>query len=200
MYKSKNIINFYKLKTVGENLYLIIPHFFEGVMLSFNSILLFSKVENLFKISKFLKLHNQFNYLLDITCSDKLELLNRFNCQYFIRNLFDLKYNKQNINLINVRVILADFEKCLSVAKLFSSALIAEREIWDMFGVFFINHPDIRRLLNDYGFIGYPLRRDFPLSGYIEVRYDDAKQRIVTEPVELTQEYRNFDFLNPWHN
>lgn len=73
-----------------------------------------------------------------------------------------------------------------------------EREIWDMYGVFFANHPDLRRILTDYGFEGHPQRRDFPLSGYVELRYDDEKKRVVCEPLELAQEFRKFDLSAPW--
>tara|TARA_B100000780_G_scaffold224410_1_gene163518 strand:+ start:2944 stop:3291 length:348 start_codon:yes stop_codon:yes gene_type:complete len=85
-----------------------------------------------------------------------------------------------------------------SVTKVFNSANWWEREIWDMFGVFFSNHPDLRRILTDYGFEGYPLRKDFPLSGYVEVRYDDIVKRVVCEPLELAQEFRSFNFESPW--
>jgi len=85
-----------------------------------------------------------------------------------------------------------------SVVALFSSANWFEREIWDMYGVFFEGHPDLRRLLTDYGFQGHPLRKDFPLSGFVEVRYDPSKKRVVTEPLELTQEFRQFEALSPW--
>ena len=85
-----------------------------------------------------------------------------------------------------------------SVSGLYRSAGWYERECWDMFGVFFSNHPDLRRMLTDYGFDGHPLRKDFPLTGYVEVRYDDEQRRVVYEPVKLSQEFRNFDFLSPW--
>ena len=85
-----------------------------------------------------------------------------------------------------------------SLTNLFLSAEWNEREAWDMYGIFFSDHPDLRRLLTDYGFDGHPLRKDFPLTGYVEVRYDDEQKRVVYDPVKLTQEFRTFDFLSPW--
>lgn len=85
-----------------------------------------------------------------------------------------------------------------SATSVFAGADWFEREVWDMYGVFFYNHPDMRRILSDYGFEGHPLRRDFPLSGFVEVRYDDTEKRVVTEPVEIAQEYRTFDYTSPW--
>jgi NADH-quinone oxidoreductase subunit C len=85
-----------------------------------------------------------------------------------------------------------------SVVEVFPSASWFERECWDMFGIFFSGHPDMRRLLTDYGFDGHPFRKDFPLTGYVEVRYDDEERRVVYEPVKLTQAFRSFDFLSPW--
>ena len=85
-----------------------------------------------------------------------------------------------------------------SISGLFPGADWFERETYDMYGVLFSDHPDLRRILTDYGFDGYPLRKDFPLTGYVEVRYDDEKKRVVYEPVRLNQEYRDFDFLSPW--
>jgi NADH-quinone oxidoreductase subunit C len=85
-----------------------------------------------------------------------------------------------------------------SAVDLFPSAGWFEREAWDLYGIYFANHPDLRRLLTDYGFEGHPLRKDFPLTGYVEVRYDAAEQRVVYEPVKLTQDFRSFDFLSPW--
>jgi len=91
-------------------------------------------------------------------------------------------------------------DKFSTIFKDFKSAWWLEREAWDMFGVFFSGNPDLRRLLTDYGFEGYPLRKDFPLTGYLEIRFDDEKGALVYEPVELAQDYRNFDFLSPWEN
>ena len=85
-----------------------------------------------------------------------------------------------------------------SIIGVFPGAEWFERETWDLYGVMFTNHPDMRRLLTDYGFEGHPLRKDFPLTGFVEVRYDDEQKRVVYEPVQLTQEFRNFDFLSPW--
>ena len=85
-----------------------------------------------------------------------------------------------------------------SAAPLFSTAGWFEREAWDLYGILFSDHPDLRRLLTDYGFQGHPLRKDFPLSGYVQVRYDEEQKRVVYEPVKLTQELRSFDFLSPW--
>jgi NADH-quinone oxidoreductase subunit C len=84
------------------------------------------------------------------------------------------------------------------VTGLFSSAGWFEREAWDMYGIFFSDHPDLRRILTDYGFEGHPLRKDFPLTGFVELRYDDEQKRVVYEPVRLTQDFRSFDFLSPW--
>ena len=99
---------------------------------------------------------------------------------------------------IIVSVFLKESEDISSIFNLFRGSSWLEREIWDMFGIFFNNHPDLRRILTDYGFDGFPLRKDFPITGYSEIRYDDTQKCIVYEPLELTQEYRIFDTLSPW--
>lgn len=114
---------------------------------------------------------------------------------------FDVVYHllspKKNIR-IRVKVPVGEDQAVPSVCGIYPGADWFERETWDMYGVLFTGHPDLRRILTDYGFEGHPLRKDFPTTGFVEVRYDDAAKRVVYEPVELKQEFRNFDFLSPW--
>ncbi|NBQ83800.1 MAG: NADH-quinone oxidoreductase subunit C, partial [Alphaproteobacteria bacterium] len=93
---------------------------------------------------------------------------------------------------------IGDGDVAPSVSHIFSTAVWSEREVWDMFGIFFSGHNDLRRLLTDYGFEGHPLRKDFPLTGTVETRYDDQEKRVVYEPVTLTQEFRDYDYMSPW--
>ena len=132
-----------------------------------------------------------FTQLSDITAVDFPERKQRFELIY---QLLSVKWNQR------VRLITSLGEGAIapSVTALFTSANWAEREIWDMFGIFFDGHGDLRRLLTDYGFEGHPLRKDFPLTGHVEVRYDPDEGRVVYEAVELMQEYRDFDFESPW--
>ncbi|QPB20933.1 NADH-quinone oxidoreductase subunit C [Rhizobium sp. 007] len=114
---------------------------------------------------------------------------------------FDVVYHllspKQNLR-IRIKVAVADGESVPSATAVYQGAEWFEREAWDMYGIPFSGHADLRRLLTDYGFDGHPLRKDFPTTGYVEVRYDDTAKRVVYEPVELKQEFRNFDFMSPW--
>lgn len=132
-----------------------------------------------------------FKQLMDVTAVDYPDRQKRFEVVY---NLLSLKHNQR------IRVKLAADEETVvpSAVGVFQSATWLEREIWDLFGVFFSDHPDLRRILTDYGFEGHPLRKDFPLTGYVEVRYDEDQKRVVYEPVKLTQEFRVFDFASPW--
>jgi len=132
-----------------------------------------------------------FKVLLDVTAVDRPENEQRFTVVY---HLLSMKHNRR------IRVVVAtdEFTPVPSVVPVFSTANWFERETWDMYGVMFSDHPDLRRLLTDYGFDGHPLRKDFPLTGYVEMRYDPEQQRVVYEPVKLRQDFRSFDFLSPW--
>lgn len=149
--------------------------------------------DGIVKALKFLKSDSNclFEMLVDICGVDYPDREKRFEVVY---NLLSLKHNQR------VRLKLAVDEDTIvpSVNGIYPSASWFERECWDMYGVFFSDHPDLRRLLTDYGFDGHPFRKDFPLTGYVEVRYDDEERRVVYEPVKLTQAFRSFDFLSPW--
>ncbi len=132
-----------------------------------------------------------FKLLIDITAVDYPERAERFEVVY---NLLSLKQNQR----IRVKLATDEATPVPSVYEVFPAAGWYERECWDMYGVFFSDHPDLRRMLTDYGFDGHPLRKDFPLTGYVEVRYDDEQRRVVYEPVSLRQDFRSFDFLSPW--
>ena len=136
-------------------------------------------------------INTQYKVLIDLTAVDYPSRGLRFEMVY---NLLTITYNAR----IRVKTCVSETESVNSVQSLYSSAGWWEREVWDLFGVFFSNHPDLRRILTDYGFTGHPMRKDFPLSGYVEVRYDDSEKRVITEPVEITQEFRYFDFQSPW--
>ena len=135
--------------------------------------------------------HAAFNQLSDLTAVDYPERPVRFEMVYQLLSI---------TNNMRLRILagVAEGQSVPSVTNVFSAANWTEREVWDMFGIFFAGHPDLRRLLTDYGFEGHPLRKDFPLTGHVEVRYDDTQRRVVNEPVHLVQEFRDFDFLSPW--
>ena len=131
------------------------------------------------------------NQLMDISGVDYPERPERFEVVY---QLLSLKHNAR----VRVKVETDETSPVPTVVNVYSTAGWFEREVWDMFGVAFSGNPDMRRILTDYGFEGHPLRKDFPLTGYVEVRYDDEQKRIVYEPVKLPQDFRNFDFESPW--
>ena len=133
----------------------------------------------------------RFRQLVDVCGADYPEREERFDVVY---NLLSTRHNQR----IRVKVATDDRLPVPSAAELFSSAGWFEREAWDLYGIYFADHKDLRRILTDYGFEGHPLRKDFPLTGYLEVRYDDEQKRVVYEPVNLAQEFRTFDFLSPW--
>jgi NADH-quinone oxidoreductase subunit C len=133
----------------------------------------------------------RFAVLVDIAGVDYPDRSERFEVVY---NLLSVRHNRR----VRVKVATDETNPVPSVTGVFSSAGWYEREAWDMYGIFFSDHPDLRRILTDYGFEGHPLRKDFPLTGYVEVRYDEEQRRVVYEPVKLKQEFRSFDFLSPW--
>ena len=133
----------------------------------------------------------RFSSLVDITAIDHPERAQRFDVVYHFLSM----YRNHRIRL---KVAVREDEMVPSIHELHPSANWFEREVFDMFGILFSGHPDLRRILTDYGFRGYPLRKDFPTTGYTEVRYDEALKRVVYEPVKLVQEYRQFDFMSPW--
>ncbi|MCW5737549.1 MAG: NADH-quinone oxidoreductase subunit C [Enhydrobacter sp.] len=132
-----------------------------------------------------------FKQLVDICGVDWPEREKRFDVVY---NLLSLKHNRR----VRVKVQTDESTPVPSAASLYSAASWFERETYDLYGVWFGDHPDLRRILTDYGFEGHPLRKDFPLTGFVEVRWDDLQRRVVYEPVKLQQEFRRFDFLSPW--
>ncbi|WP_106744557.1 NADH-quinone oxidoreductase subunit C [Yoonia maritima] len=133
----------------------------------------------------------KFSSLVDITAVDYPSRAKRFDVVYHFLSMY------QN-HRIRLRVQIREDEMMPSILSVHPSANWFEREIFDMFGILFSGHPDLRRILTDYGFRGYPLRKDFPTTGYTEVRYDEVQKRVVYEPVKLVQEYRQFDFMSPW--
>ncbi len=132
-----------------------------------------------------------YKMLIDICGVDYPDRAERFEVVY---NLLSLKHNRR----IRVKVTTGEDTPVPSVNSVYSAAGWFEREAWDLYGIFFSDHPDLRRILTDYGFEGHPMRKDFPLTGYVEVRYDTEQKRVVYEPVKLTQAFRSFDFLSPW--
>lgn len=144
-------------------------------------------------IAEFLKKSGltQFKQLIYMTAVDYPKRFNRFEAVYHFLSL-------SNNTRIFLKFPIADGNFLLSLTSLYPAANWYEREIWDMFGIGFENHPDLRRILTDYGFNGHPLRKDFPLTGYLEVQYKESEKRVVHTPVELTQAYRNFQFQSPW--
>ncbi len=133
----------------------------------------------------------RFSTLIDITAVDHPERDPRFDVIYHFLSM----YQNQRVRL---RVAVREEDIMPSITDVHPSANWFEREVFDMFGILFSGHPDLRRILTDYGFRGHPLRKDFPTTGYTEVRYDEEKKRVVYEPVSLVQEYRQFDFMSPW--
>jgi len=156
-------------------------------------LIIHSKTSSIEKILKFLRDDSQcrFEVLIDLCGADYPERESRFDVVYHLLSI-------SNNQRVRVKVPVAEGEAVSSVVRIYSSAGWFEREAWDLFGIYFEGNEDLRRLLTDYGFEGHPLRKDFPLTGFVELRYDEQEKRVVYEPVSLTQEFRKFDFMSPW--
>ena len=161
--------------------------------INFGQLYLDIDVKDIISTILFLKTNDQcrFKQLIDITAVDYPNRESRFKIVYLLLSL------ENNLRII-VNTNIEDKKIVPSLTKIFPSANWMEREVFDMYGISFKDHPDLRRILTDYGFEGYPLRKDFPLTGHTEVRYSEDKKKVIYEPVKLDQEYRNFDFESPW--
>ena len=161
--------------------------------IKFNQLVIYSEIENIFEVISFLKNNEKckFKQLIDITAVDYPKREKRFQLVYLL-------LSHENNKRIIINSDLAEDTKVQSITNIFPAANWMEREVFDMYGILFKEHPDLRRILTDYEFEGYPLRKDFPLTGFTEVRYSEDNKKVVYEPVKLDQNYRNFDFESPW--
>ena len=161
--------------------------------INFDQLFIDVEVEDIISTILFLKTNKKckFKQLIDITAVDYPQREKRFKIVYLLLS------HENNLRIV-ININIDEEINVPSITKIFPSANWMEREVFDMYGISFKNHPDLRRILTDYGFDGYPLRKDFPLTGHIEVRYSEEKKKVISEPVKLDQEYRDFDFESPW--
>lgn len=176
-----------------NSLYKMLKHHVNCMYYNFGEVIIEVDHTKMKEMINFLKDHENCLYklLVDIVVIDFPENPYRFKVVY---NLCSVKYNVR-IKLITT---VDEINPLDSITSLYKNAGWMEREVWDMYGIYFEAHPDLRRILTDYGFEGYPLRKDFPLAGYKEVRYDDSQKRVILEPLEMSQEFRVFTFNSPW--
>jgi NADH-quinone oxidoreductase subunit C len=181
------------LDTLGKTVAGALGPSVTGHALSFGELTLTAQAADIVPVLRFLRDDQRclFWCLIDITAVDWPSRERRFDVVY---HLLSPKHNAR----IRIKIETDEATPVPSVIEVFPSADWYERETYDLYGVVFTGHPDMRRILTDYGFEGHPLRKDFPLTGFVEVRYDDELKRVVYEPVRLTQEFRDFDFLSPW--
>ena len=181
------------LKDIGDQLAGAFPQDVSGIETAHGELMARVKRESILRVLTFLRDDPRclFQMLCDICGVDHPDRLERFDVVY---NLLSLKHNQR----IRLKVSTDEETAVPSATAIYSAAGWFEREAWDLFGIYFADHPDLRRLLTDYGFEGHPLRKDFPLTGYVELRYDEDQKRVVYEKVRLKQEFRSFDFLSPW--
>lgn len=181
------------LKTLGDRIMAALGQDVLGCDVQLGELIVTVRGTSIIKVLTYLRDDPDclFKVLVDLCGVDYPEHEQRFEVVY---NLLSLKYNRR----IRVKVLTDEGTPVPSVVEVYSAAGWFEREAWDLYGIFFSDHPDLRRILTDYGFEGHPMRKDFPLTGYVEVRYDQEQKRVIYEPVKLTQDFRSFDFLSPW--
>ncbi|MBP01457.1 MAG: NADH-quinone oxidoreductase subunit C [Rhodospirillaceae bacterium] len=181
------------LKDISELINLVLKTEIIETLIEKDCLIISIQPSSIVRVMKFLRDDSncQFTQLIDLCGVDYLGQENRFEVVYHLLSM------KQNAR-IRVKLCIEDNMSVPSVYTIFNSANWFEREVWDMYGIVFSDHPDLRRILTDYGFVGHPQRKDFPLSGYQEVRYDEEQKRVIYEPVKLTQDFRSFDFVSPW--
>jgi NADH-quinone oxidoreductase subunit C len=182
-----------KLKALSEHVSAALPASVLSCDIRHGELTCRIKREALLQVLRFLQDDPKcrFSILCDICGVDYPDRPQRFDVVY---NLLSVSLNQR----IRLKLETDEEQPVASATALYSSAGWWEREAWDLFGIFFSDHPDLRRILTDYGFEGHPLRKDFPLTGFVELRYDDDQKRVVYEPVRLKQEFRSFDFISPW--
>jgi NADH-quinone oxidoreductase subunit C len=181
------------LTTLGDEIVAALPDAAKAAHVAFGELTLDAESARIVDVLKFLRddPRCQFVCFTDLCGADYPEREKRFDVVY------QLLSPKKNLR-IRVKIQTDEATPVPSVVSVFPAANWCERETYDLFGVLFEGHPDLRRILTDYGFEGHPLRKDFPMTGFVEVRYDDAEKRVMYEPVRLNQEFREFDFLSPW--
>ena len=181
------------LEELGQHVASVLSEQVMGTSIAHDELIVTARAEQIVKVVTFLRDDPMclFKVLVDICGTDYPERPKRFDVVY---NLLSLVHNQR----IRIKVEADDETPVPSITGVHNSANWFEREIWDMYGVMFSDHPDLRRLLTDYGFEGHPLRKYFPLTGFVETRYDEERKRVVYDPVKLSQEFRKFDFLSPW--
>ena len=181
------------LQELGSYIELKQPDAVIGTAIAFGELTVTVSTASLPEFVRFLKKDEtcRFSTLIDITAVDHPERRTRFDVVYHFLSM----YRNRRIRL---KTAVREDTMVPSIIEVHRSADWFEREVFDMFGILFSGHPDLRRILTDYGFRGHPLRKDFPTTGYVEVRYDEAAKRVVYEPVKLVQDYRQFDFMSPW--
>jgi len=181
------------LRELGDYIVAAMPQYVLGADLQHGELVVTASRDGLVKVMTFLRDDSNclFKQLVDLCGVDYPDREMRYEVVY---NLLSTSQNHR----VRVKVAAGEGTPVPSISSVFSAAGWYEREAWDLYGVFFSNHPDLRRILTDYGFEGHPLRKDFPLTGYVELRYDEDQKRVVYEPVKRAQEFRNFDFMSPW--